>query len=161
MNKKHIIERKHRLPLECYKGIVRVSFTLCIKDRKQIFINTLIVNKFSEILKDILNEYDCKNWVYMFMPDHLHQILEGNSENSDLWKAMVIFKQKTGYWFSQNMKRVKWQKDFYDYIHRKEDDLIKHIIYILENPERKGLVSCWQEYLFKGSLSFNLDEILM
>ncbi len=94
------------------------------------------------------------------MPDHLHIVNEGISDESDLWKMLNLFKQKTGFWLSNNREEAKWQKDFYDHIHRKEVDLKKHIRYILNNPVRKGLVSDWREYPFKGSLDFSLEKII-
>ena len=94
------------------------------------------------------------------MPDHFHIIIEGNSEKSDLWKMMILFKQKIGFWSAQNKADFRLQKDFYDHIHRKDEDLKKHIMYILDNPARKGLVKNWQDYPFKGSLDFNLEEII-
>ena len=94
------------------------------------------------------------------MPDHLHLILEGISEKSDLWKAIVMFKQQTGFWFSKNMEDVKWQKDFYDHIPRKDEDLKKLILYILNNPVRKNIVTRWQDYPFLGSIDYDLEEIL-
>lgn len=152
-------EKKHRLPLSCYKGKVIVTFTLCIENKKPFFVEKVIVDEFIEILIEVKEKYNCKNWVYIFMPDHLHIVEEGISEGSDLWKMVNLFKQKTGFWLSKN-KETKWQKDFYDHIHRKEDDLRKHIIYILNNPVRKGLVSDWEDYPFKGSLDFSLEEII-
>ncbi len=125
-------ERKHRLPLDRYEGRVRVTFTLCIEGKKTFFTEKAIVDKFLEILIETIetkNKYNCKNWVYIFMPDHLHLILEGNSEKADLWKTVVLFKQKTGFWLSKNRKGIRWQKDFYDHIHRKDEDLKKHIIF--------------------------------
>jgi REP element-mobilizing transposase RayT len=95
------------------------------------------------------------------MPDHLHIVNEDILEESDLWKMMSFFKQKTGFWLSRNKKDMKWQKDFYDHIHRKEENLKKHIIYILNNPVRKGIVSDWQNYPFRGSLDFNLEDIIL
>ncbi|MEO0305284.1 MAG: transposase [candidate division WOR-3 bacterium] len=155
-----IKEKKHRLNRDCYKGIIRASFTLCIKERKNIFTNCEVVSTFIEILKESIKKFDCKNWVYVFMPDHLHLILEGNSDRSDLWKAIVYFKQKTGYWLSRNGCDAKWQKDFYDHILRKDEDLKKQIRYILENPVRKGLTEDWANYKFKGSIDYDLSEIL-
>lgn len=154
-------EKKHRLPLDCYRGRVRASFTLCIENKTAFFTEEIIVNKFLEILGEAGNKYDCKNWVYTFMPDHLHLVLEGNSEIADLWKTVVLFKQKTGFWLSKNGNGIRWQKDFYDHIHRKEEELRKHIAYILNNPVRKGLVDNWKDYPFKGSLDFELEEIIM
>lgn len=45
------------------------------------------------------------------MPDHLHLIMEGDSEKSDLWEMMILFKQKTGFWLSQNTMGMRWQKE--------------------------------------------------
>lgn len=111
MINKKIKEKKHRLSSLCYQGEIRITFTLCVKDKKPLFAQKEIVNKFIEVLKEAGNKFNCKNWVYMFMPDHLHLILEGKTDQSDLWKAIVLFKQKTGFWLSQN-KMGSWQKDF-------------------------------------------------
>lgn len=153
-------ERSHRLPLSYYKGIVRVTFTLCTRNKRAIFNDKTIVDKFLEILSEARAKYDCKNWVYIFMPEHLHMILEGNSEKADLWETVVLFKQKSGFWLSKNMKVIHWQKDFYDHIHRRDDDLKKHVLYILNNPVRKGLVDNWGNYIFKGSLDFDIEGII-
>lgn len=161
-------EKKHRLPLDCYRGKVRATFTLCVEGKKAIFTKDccrpatfMAADKFLEILSEVKSKYDFKNWVYIFMPDHLHLVLEGNSEKADLWKAMVIFKQKTGFWLSKNIVSMKWQKDFYDHIHRKDEDLKKHMTYILNNSVRKGLVDNWQDYPLSGSLNFELKEIIV
>ena len=157
---KKIRESKHRLLLDCYKGRARATFTLCIKDKIQIFTADTIVDQFLTDLKGVEVKYECINWVYVFMPDHLHLIMEGKSDKSDLWKMIVLFKQMTGFWFSKNTPGIKWQKDFYDHIHRKDEDLKKQIRYILENPQRKKLVNDWKMYPYKGSLDFNLNEII-
>ncbi|MFH1438175.1 MAG: transposase, partial [Pseudomonadota bacterium] len=155
-----IIENKHRLSLNLYKGRKRITFTLCVKERRSIFTNHAIIEKFLSILKEAKEKFFCKNWAYIFMPDHVHILNEGISESSDLWKMMVLFKQKTGFWLSQTMKGIKWQKDFFDHIHRKEEDLKKHIIYILDNPVRKKMVTHWKEYPFLGSLDADLKALL-
>jgi len=155
-----VIEKKHRLNRDRYIGHIRVSFTLCIKGRSKIFIESNIVDIFNNILKYELEKQRVSNWIYLYMPDHLHLILEGKEESSDLWRSVVSFKQKTGYWLSKNKTAIRWQKDFYDYIHRKDDDLKKHIRYVLENPIRKKIVVNWDEYKFKGSLDYKLSDII-
>ncbi|MCX5782356.1 MAG: transposase [Elusimicrobia bacterium] len=157
---KNIREKKHRLPLERYKGQIRVTFTLCIKGRKVVFTNKQIMNEFIKILKKADEKHFCRNWAYVFMPDHLHLVAEGLSDQADAWKMINLFKQKTGFWLAKNKPDIKWQKDFFDHIHREEDDLKKHIAYILKNPLRKGLVCDWKDYPFKGSLDFSLEDIL-
>ena len=155
-----ILEKKHRLDLSCYEGYIRASFTVCIKNRRHVFTNSYVVEKFTDIFENSIRQYSCVNWVYLFMPDHFHFVLEGVGINANLWKAVVLFKQKTGYWFSKNMPEVQWQKDFFDYLHRKERDLKDHIFYILDNPVRGEIVKNWNDYPYKGSLDLNLHEII-
>ena len=154
------MEKHHRLPLKNYRGITRATFTICVKDKKCLFTDSVIVDKFLKYLDEAIKKYACKNLVYVFMPDHLHIVLEGNCADSDVWKSIVLFKQKTGFWLRKNKPGFHWQKDFFDYLHRKEDDFKKHITYILNNPTRKGLAADWQDYQFKGSLDYPLEEIL-
>ena len=94
------------------------------------------------------------------MPDHLHIVVEGTQDEVNLLKFLNHYKQKTGFWMSQNRPGVSWQKDFFDHIIRKEEDLPTIIRYILENPVRKELVSDWQDYPFKGAIGCNLDDIV-
>ncbi len=155
-----IKEKKHRLNHNCYTGKTIATFTLCIRDKQNLFTEKEIVSVFLDILQESVKRYDCKNLVYIFMPDHLHFIFEGESDKADLLKAVFLFKQKTGYWLSKNGYNVTWQKDFYDHVHRKDEDLKRQVRYILDNPVRKGLVNDWRIYEFKGSLDYNLEEIL-
>jgi len=155
-----VLEKKHRLDRREYVGLVRVTFTLCVKDKMTLFDSHDIVNHFLKIFEETMRAGQLRNRVYIFMPDHFHAIIEGKTPESDLWKAMVLFKQKTGYWLSKNNINGEWQKDFYDHIYRREEDLVRHIGYILENPVRKGLVRNWRDYPYKGSLDFSLDELI-
>jgi REP element-mobilizing transposase RayT len=68
----------------------------------------------------------------------------GKQSNSDVWKAIVSYKQKTGFWMNVNKPEVRWQKDFYDHIIRRHEDIAVQIRYILDNPVRKGLVAKWR-----------------
>ncbi len=187
-----IQERKHRLPRDQYKGIIRATFTICAKDKAELFTKDEIVNEFIERLKIANNKHVIANWCYVFMPDHVHILNEGKTEASDLLKGMDLFKQYCGYYISKHNRNVSavtqlgsrnlqvangvtqaeacgyrsayrlagLQKDFYDHIHRKDEDLIRHVRYLLENPVRKGLAARWQDYKFKGSLDYDLEEII-
>lgn len=87
-------------------------------------------------------------------------IIPGNNNEMDLLKVISAFKQKTGFWFSKNNVGAKWQKDFYDHVIKKEESLIRNIKYILDNPVRKGIVTDWQEYPFKGAIGYDLEDIV-
>lgn len=110
------------------------------------------------ILLDCLKKEQCEAHIYLFMPEHCHFLIEGKSADSDLWQFMVNFKQRSGFWMSKNKIPAKWQKDFYDHLLRKDEDLTRQIRYILGNPLRKALVSNWEKYPYKGSTIYNFDE---
>src|SRR5437867_3871325 len=156
MNK--IIEKKHRLNPDLYSGLSMVSFTLCIGGRKKVLFGEKIFRELEMILISCLNKYNCKALVYLFMSDHCHLLLQGELDNSNILDAVKAFKQKSGYYFSTKNFELEWQKDFYDHIIRNDEDVNQQIIYILYNPVRKGIVKEWKDYLFKGSMVYNLDE---
>jgi REP element-mobilizing transposase RayT len=156
----NIREKQHRLRERNYQGEVSVSFTLCIKDRVQLFKSPSAVNVFINILKSQVKESSCIIPVYCFMPDHQHLIVTGTDSTSGVLDFIKAYKQKTGYWLSQNLSSASWQKDFFDHIIRKDEGLVNIARYILDNPVRKGLVDNWQEYPFKGAIGCELDYIL-
>jgi REP element-mobilizing transposase RayT len=107
-----IREKQHRLLERNYQGEVSVSFTICIKDRVQLFKSPSAVNVFINILKSQVKESSCIIPVYCFMPDHQHLIVTGTDSTSEVLDFFKAYKQKTGYWLSQNLSSASWQKDF-------------------------------------------------
>ena len=150
--------RSHRLPDEYYRELVTVAFTCCIKDKKQNIARKEIVLPCSEILFTESRRSDCDVLAYIFMPDHCHILLQGKSDHADTLKTVNIFKQKSGFLFSKDYNGIEWQKSFYDHILRTDEDIDKHMRYILENPVRKEIVEDWKEYPWKGSSVFDLNE---
>lgn len=155
---KQIREKRHRLPPETHRGKVEVAFTACVRHRVPLFVDEIIVGECIQVLQAEAAKEHCDILAFVFMPDHCHLLLRGTEEQSDVLRLMVRFKQKTGYFFSQNNVGARWQKDFYDHICRDEVEVENHITYIVENPVRQGLVSHWKGYKFKGSTVFDLDE---
>lgn len=153
-----IREKKHRLDYALYVGRCAVAFTLCVEDQKDIFKNSEIFHSMEDFLLSSLAKFVVAAHIYLFMPDHLHMLLEGKEQDADIRKCIIDFKQKSGYWFSRNMPVVRWQKDFYDHIMRKDEDVKKHIRYILENPLRKGIAADWKEYPYKGSTLYDFRQ---
>lgn len=143
-----------------YRGRIRATFTICTEKKAELLTGDKIVGEFIERLRIANKKYQIINWCYVFMPDHIHILNEGKAETSDLLKGMNLFKQHCGYYLSKNRVGIGLQKDYYDHIHRKEEDLRKQVQYILENPVRRGLVMQWQDYKYKGSLNYNLLDLL-
>lgn len=133
-------EKRHRLPREFYRGKISVAFTLCLRGDSRSFISHEIIRVFTDILTSTVIKENGIAPVYCFMPDHQHIIITGTCIDSDVWKAMVSYKQKTGFWMSTNKPEIEWQKDFYDHIIGTNEDIGAQVRYVLDNPVRKGLV---------------------
>ncbi len=155
-----IREITHRLPRQLYKGKISASFTLCIQDKARAFVEPHIIGVFEDMLVSVVAKTDCIVPAYCFMPDHQHLIITGTSNDSDLWKTIVNYKQKTGFWLATNKPFIKWQKDFFDHIIRKDETMAAQVRYILDNPVRKGIVSSRQDYPYKGSTGCRLEDVL-
>ncbi len=148
----------HRLHKDVYLGET-CSFTCCIKNRAALFRKKEIVEQFTQLLIEATEKHHCEIVIALFMPDHLHTLLQAKNHSSNPLKAMNLFKQTSGYWMSQNETNEKWQKSFYDHILRKDEDVIKHVIYILGNPVRAGLVENWKLHPYKHSTILNFDSL--
>jgi putative transposase len=59
---------------------------------------------------------------YCLMPDHLHLVLEGTSEDADLREAVRAWKQRTGYDWKQCTGSRLWQPGDHDRVLREGDD---------------------------------------
>ena len=111
-----------------------------------------------DFLLSSLSKFGVAAHVYLFMPDHCHMLLEGKDLSADIRQCVIDFKQTSGYWFSKTDMTAQWQKDFYDHILRKDEEIEKHVRYILANPERKKLVANWKEYPYKGSTLYDFKQ---
>ena len=155
-----IREKPHRLPRDAYRGRVRVAFTTCVAARQPLFVAPHVVEPLVQTLSQAVEKHFCSVAIYCFMPDHLHLVLLGADECADTWKAMVDFKQRSGFWLSQHRPGVHWQKDFYDHVIRADEDLRAQLRYVANNPVRRGLVANWAAYPFTGAIGFNLHSVL-
>jgi putative transposase len=88
---------------------------------------------------------------YCVMPDHVHVIVRGTSETSDLRRCVKLTKQRIEYVArSQFTIRHLWQKGYYERVLRSRHALETAVRYVLENPVRAGLAKRVGEYPFCG-----------
>jgi len=148
-----------------YCGCYRYFVTICTDKKKNLFVkNNHIIEKMIEFLDQKAKKQLFTVWVYCFMPDHLHMLVEGINENSDLKKLMKDFKQRTGYWYTHEKSSAGnklWQPGYYEHVLRKEEDTTEVLRYILNNPVRKGLATHYIDYRYSGSLAIDIKEILI
>jgi len=97
---------------------------------------------------------------YCFMPDHLHLLVEGQSDDSDLVKFVNLLKQRTSFVYRRHHQHDLWQKGYFEHVLR--DDEVSRTVakYIFENPVRAGLVKEPLDYLFSGSLVYNSEQLV-
>ena len=148
------------LHAESYQGKIGVAFTACVARRIRLFEDPLAVQGVADLLRRTAALYSLSIPIYCFMPDHLHVVFLGERPDSDTWKAMVSFKQHSGYWVRLNHPGVQWQKGFFDHILRSKETLASQVRYIAENPVRKGLVTAWDAYPSTGSFGFDLRAVV-
>ena len=148
-----------------YCGFYRYFVTICTDRKKNVFVkNNHFIEKIIEVLDQTGKKQFFTVWVYCFMPDHLHILVEGINVHSDLKKFVKDFKQRTGYWYKHEEESSAgnklWQPGYYEHVLRKEEDTTEVLWYILNNPVRKGLVVHYLDYRYSGSLAIDIEEIL-
>lgn len=160
-SKKHLIkEKRHRLPREHYRGEALVVITACIAGSRQPFTAHTIVQPCVQILEEAATTHHCAIPIYCFMPDHVHLMIQGLQPTADMWRVAVLFKQRTGFLFSQAQSGSRWQKDFYDHIVRSDEDWQAQVRYIANNPVRADLAEQWNAYPFTGSIGHDLYVVM-
>ena len=121
-----IRERPHRLEPSQYRGERTAAFTACVGDRKAVFTAKGIVDPLIRYLARAAEAHACFVPIYCFMPDHLHVMFKGLSEEADPLGAMCYFKHRSGLWLARTKATFRWQKDFHDHIVRKSEDWRAH-----------------------------------
>jgi putative transposase len=98
---------------------------------------------------------------YCFMPDHLHLLVQGETERSDCLRLITRLKQTTGFAYSRRFCRRLWQRYGFERVLRENEDTMTVARYILRNPLRAGLVTSVEDYPFAGSLVYPLRTLLL
>ena len=90
---------------------------------------------------------------YCFMPDHVHLVIEGTRDTSDMRHFAKISKQRVAYVFrTQFAIPTTWQEGYYERVLRADEATDVAVRYVLENPARAGLVARAEDYPFSGAL---------
>jgi REP element-mobilizing transposase RayT len=141
-----------RLPREFYRGRAAVHWTFTIADRATGWLTPLFHARFREVLLHALIRQSALCPVYCLMPDHLHLLLIGCTEDSDLYLAAKFLRLLLGKAISPH----RLQKQGYDHVLR-ESEMERHAFvavaqYIAENPVRGALCAAPAEYPFLDAL---------
>lgn len=95
------------------------------------------------------------------MPDHVHLVIEGLEERSDLKQFIRLAKQLSGYYWSQTHQGQRlWQRYGYERVLRDDEATRDVVRYVLENPLRAQLASAVDEYPFVGSTLYARESLI-
>ena len=142
-----------------YIGCHRYSLTFCTVDRACCFITEETV---SLVRSQILRAASAAAFTvvaYCFMPDHLHLIVEGAAEHSDLKRFVKLAKQLSGFHYKQRTGAALWQRYSYEHVIRHDENFAGKIRYVLENPVRAKLVTSPRDYPYVGSDTHTLEQL--
>jgi len=161
-NKPEKQTKRARLKDFTYKGCYRYFITLRCHKQASHFANGNCVSEAVRALEKTAKQKGFYVWAYCFMPDHLHILVEGKTEDADMKKFITVFKQRTAFWFNCRYGTRLWQPGYYDRVLRKDEATAAVVRYVFENPVRKGIVTDYLRYPYSGSFEFsNISQLFV
>ena len=143
-----------------YVGLHRYSLTFCTHERRKLFVEPAVVELVTKNLLRAATEQRFAVTAYCFMPDHVHVLIEGLSEDSDCKQFIKRFKQYAGYYYSQAQRDTLWQRYGFEHVLRDDEVTLNVARYILANPVRAGLARTVEEYPYTGSFVYELKDLV-
>ncbi|NOT27616.1 MAG: transposase [Acidobacteria bacterium] len=149
-----------RLKTLNYRGLHRYVLTFCTHERRRLFVMAdCVAVVYLQFLRAAAGS-QMAILAYCFMPDHVHLLIEGLSDDSDGRLFIARAKQLSGFHFQKQFGVSLWQRYGFEHTLRDDEDALSVARYVLENPVRAGIVRQVQDYPFLGSNVYRLEEVL-
>ena len=149
-----------RLPSFSYRGLYRYSLTFCTDHRRRTFVNSDVVELVESQILRAASEKSFAVIAYCFMPDHLHLLAEGKTDDADARRFIGLAKQYSGYYYKKEFNDGLWQRYGFERVLRSDEGTRDVVRYILQNPVRAGLVTKAEDYPFLGSGVYSVIELM-
>ena len=149
-----------RLPRTAYIGRHWYFLTTCTQDRIAALNNSGLVRELLGTLAGRADRERLAIQAYCFMPDHLHLLVSGESNDSECMAFINSFKQNSGFAFTQRTGQRLWQHKSYDHILRPGEPWGSVAFYIWMNPVRKRLCERPEEWPYSGSETVDWRRLL-
>jgi putative transposase len=143
--------RPLRLPEFDYLGCYQYFVTCCTVQCRQIFVTGEVVTPLALQILHTCRARDFEVLAYVFMPDHLHLLIEGQSKGADFRALMRVLRQRTTIQYRGQHRAALWQDGYFERVLRDSTHSKTVVEYLLANPVRAGLVECATEYAFGRS----------
>ena len=96
--------------------------TICSKDRARVFLDEAIAKSTIDQFLIAATAEAFAVLAYCLMPDHLHLLVEGTTDQSNLRQFVKRAKQHSGAMFALANGRPLWQEGYFDRVLRAEED---------------------------------------
>ncbi len=149
-----------RLPRTAYIGRNWYFLTTCTHNRSPVFDDADLVKDHLAFLAEVAKGPCFAVQAYCFLPDHLHLLVSGESDDSDCMSFINLFKQKSGFAFKRLDGKRLWQHKSYDHILRPGESWVAIAYYIWMNPVRKALCAEPQDWPYSGSQTLDWQRLL-
>jgi REP element-mobilizing transposase RayT len=94
------------------------------------------------------------------MPDHVHLLVESQTDESDCREFISRAKQYSGFHYQAEFGHRLWQRYGYEHVLRSDEAAVSVARYILENPVRARIVERIDGYEFSGSGVYTVAQLL-
>jgi putative transposase len=148
------------LPEFSYIGPHRYSLRFCTHDRRDVFVADAPVRLVRSQFLRAAAEEPFAIVLYCYMPDHVHLLVEGQTQTSDCKNFIARGKQYSGFYYKKEFRLRLWQRYGFERVLRDEEPTLVVARYILNNRVRAGLVSRVEDYPYVGSEVYTLSELL-
>ena len=143
-----------------YLGPYRYFLTFCTFQRHRAFESSDRVILVRTQFRRAASEGRFALLAYCFMPDHVHFLIEGLSENSDGQRFIESARHYSAFCYHKQFAATLWQRYGFERVVRDEEGSLSVAKYILENPVRARLVTNVEDYPFLGSDVYSTGTIL-
>jgi putative transposase len=152
--------RTKRLEGFVYVGRIAYFLTICTHRRCRAFDDHRFTRDAVAILLRTAAKFHFAIYAYSFMPDHVHLVVVGRRDDSDLEAFMPSLNTQLGYMWRRRHLTPLWQGGYYDHILRSEIELYFAAQYVAMNPVRAGLVTEPAQFEFTGSTEGTVEDLM-
>ena len=133
-----VVSRPKRLSSHNYVGRGVYFLTFCTFERVKAFEDPDVAARTMEQFRRTAAIEQFTIRAYCLMPDHVHLLVEGIAETSDLRRFAKMAKQRSGGVHRRRCGARLWQEGYFDRVLRDGDDPAAFGRYVIDNPIEAG-----------------------